>query len=207
MTALPDPGVDAMLEEGLVSYGLGNFQAAAEKWNKVLEIDPDNSQAIEYLDIVGEEIEASSHPEESDDSERKSPSPMPELKDVEIPELSSKGLSLLQGGNPENAYNVFLEAINAGANTPEVFGYLEMARAGRLEYYRRLMPELEKIPKISMDYDLIKRLNLGKEEGFILSQIDGITSFRDILSLTRMERLDAMGILAKLIFAGIIQSA
>ena len=51
-----DSGIDKYLEEGLNFYGLGKFKKAIECWNKVLEIDPDNSLAKDYIESAGGEV-------------------------------------------------------------------------------------------------------------------------------------------------------
>lgn len=48
--------IDKYLEEGLNFYGLGKFKKAIECWNKVLEIDPDNSLAKDYIESAGGEV-------------------------------------------------------------------------------------------------------------------------------------------------------
>jgi len=45
--------VNKYLEEGLNFYGLGKFKQAIECWKKVLEIDPDNSLAKDYIESAG----------------------------------------------------------------------------------------------------------------------------------------------------------
>ena len=202
--------VDDLLEEGMTFYGLGKFEEAAKKWNKVLELDPANAQALEYLDIVREDLEerraSQALPPETSHQELIGDEVGAEASSGEASELVSKGVALLEQGDPDGAYKVFQELIESGDNNPDTFGYLEMARAARLDRYRKHLENLDKVPLIAMDYGSIKELDLSKEEGFILSQIDGMISFRDILSLARIEKLEAMGILSRLLTAGVIKS-
>jgi len=185
--------VDDLLEEGMTLYGLGKFGEAAKKWNKVLELDPANAQALEYLDIVREDLEerqaSQAPPPETSQQEPVVEEVGADAPSGEASELVSKGVALLEQDDPEGAYKVFQELIESGDNNPDTFGHLEMARAARLDRYRKHLENLDKVPLIAMGYDSIKELDLNKEEGFILSQIDGMISFRDILSLARIEKL------------------
>jgi len=202
------PGIEALLEEGLILYGLGKFEQAADKWNKVLVIDPKNDRAVEYLDIVKDEIDVVETAGKKTGTSKNdiSGTDEEEIEYEDLSELVSMGLAMIQDGNPENAYKVLLKAIKAGADTPETHGYFEIARAARLEYYKKLIPDLNKTPNIVLDYDSIKELKLSKEEGFVLSQIDGMLTYEDVLTLSRMDKLDVMGILSTLIFSGVIKS-
>jgi tetratricopeptide (TPR) repeat protein len=51
-----DSAIDKYLEEGLNLYGLGKFKEAIECWKKVLELDPDNSLAKDYIESAGGEV-------------------------------------------------------------------------------------------------------------------------------------------------------
>lgn len=69
-----DSGVEAtstasvrqLLEEGLQHYGAGNYSSAIDIWSKVLAIDPNHEQAIEYIELAREEAgsELESQPQE-----------------------------------------------------------------------------------------------------------------------------------------------
>jgi tetratricopeptide (TPR) repeat protein len=51
-----DSAIDKYLEEGLNLYGLGKFKEAIECWKKVLELDPNNSLAKDYIESAGGEV-------------------------------------------------------------------------------------------------------------------------------------------------------
>jgi len=199
--------VEELLEEGMILYGMGKFEEAGRKWRRVLEISPDNSLAEEYLGILSEDLEpgGGAGPGHESDSEPVV-STSGESERTEPPdEMVEKGVALLEAGNPEEAFECFKRASEAGKNDPETLGYLETARAARLDAYKRLIIDLDKAPEIKMDYDRIKNLDLNNQEGFILSQIDGEITFRDIMALAGMERLEAMAVFAKFVKSGIIE--
>jgi len=49
-----DPQILELLEEGLFLFGVGKAAEAVEMWRKVLELDPGNQRAIEYIESAGE---------------------------------------------------------------------------------------------------------------------------------------------------------
>ena len=49
---MPAPEIDRLIEEGLARYGQGDLDGALETWEKALEIDPDNPQAMSYAEYV-----------------------------------------------------------------------------------------------------------------------------------------------------------
>ncbi len=199
--------VEELLEEGMLLYGMGKFEEAGKKWKRVLEIAPDNPMAEEYLKILKEDAEPASETE----PEHESPPPQAEstVKQPEGPEsadqMVEKGRALLDEGDHEGAFDRFKRAIDAGKNDPDTFGYLETARAAMLNDYKKLITDLDGVPEIKMNYDRIKNMDLNNQEGFILSQIDGSISFRDIMALTGTETVQAMGVFAKFVKSGIIE--
>ena len=44
--------VDQLIEEGLSLYGQGNLDGALALWEQVLEVDPNNDQAVSYVEYV-----------------------------------------------------------------------------------------------------------------------------------------------------------
>ena len=46
----------AIFESGLDSFAQGDFVAAQKTWKKILEFDPDNELAMDYIRSVEEEI-------------------------------------------------------------------------------------------------------------------------------------------------------
>ena len=44
--------IDRLIEEGLVLYGRGDLDGALVNWERALAIDPENAQAVSYVDYV-----------------------------------------------------------------------------------------------------------------------------------------------------------
>src|SRR4051812_34954533 len=70
--------IDALFEDGLSRYGVGDLDGALLVWEQVLQLDPENPQANSYLDYVrlnyelltnGGEPDGAPFPLESDEPE------------------------------------------------------------------------------------------------------------------------------------------
>jgi tetratricopeptide (TPR) repeat protein len=198
-----DVSPDRLLEEGLTLYGLGKVGEAVDIWKRVLEISPEHPLALEYIDIAGEDLN------------------VPPLASQAVAPLSGgvsqnagetyandlrKGISLMKEERFEDAQSAFLSAAAKKRDEPSVHGYNLLAGAHRVGKYIGVIGDLGAVPKLAQSLDSIKTMNISKEAGFILSFVDGIIPYEDILALARMDRLDAMGHLAQLIEKGAIRS-
>lgn len=63
---------------------------------------------------------------------------------------------------------------------------------------------LSRIPVLRAKMSEIAQLNLDHRAGFLLSQIDGMLSFEDIIDMSAMSRLETMTVLAELCEKGVI---
>ncbi len=101
--------IENLLEEGLGAYGHGNLEKAIESWRLVLELEPGNAMALDYLKSAGVEIDfsqsATSSSEESDyvytslSKQYSYDEPPPDLKTPGTLILRSKGKAEINGGN------------------------------------------------------------------------------------------------------------
>lgn len=182
--------VDKLLNEGLVLFGLGKFEEAIVCWRRVLELSPRDALAREYLEIAHEELGQNSEISAEEDT---SQSPI------------NHGLELLKKGKLEKAHAVFKLLLEINGENPLVHGSELLVRARRLENYIKIIGNLEGVPRVVMELEELKKLDLTKEAGFVLSLVDGIATCDDILSMARMDKLDAMGYLASLIEKGVVR--
>ena len=70
--------------------------------------------------------------------------------------------------------------------------------------YGSRIGRLDAVPRVRVQPREVIWLDLDHRAGFVLSQVDGQSSFEEILELTGMERLETMRILADLVGKGII---
>lgn len=72
--------------------------------------------------------------------------------------------------------------------------------------YLAKMGHLESIPVVCMDDQRLIWLGLDHRSGFVLSQVDGMSSYAEIVEVTGMTRLEAYRILAQLCEQGVISA-
>jgi hypothetical protein len=86
----------------------------------------------------------------------------------------------------------------------EARDYMEKNEETLLKMYLSKLGTLEGIPRMLMSPDQIIWLNLHHKAGFLLSRVDGMSTFEDIMSLSAMPRLETVRLLAQLMAAGVI---
>ena len=103
----------------------------------------------------------------------------------------------LRAGNYAAARELLQELIKGGAGgeATELLGQvnraLEQANLSRLG-------SLESTPVANFAPSDLAKLNLDHRSGFLLSQIDGMMTFEDILDLSAMSRLETLEVLVDL---------
>ena len=84
---------------------------------------------------------------------------------------------------------------------------LELKRLieGELErHYLKELGAMSKVPTIAVKMSELSSLSLDHRAGFLLSQVDGMMSFEDILELSSMGRLETLGVLVQLVKQSVI---
>ncbi len=119
-----------------------------------------------------------------------------------------------------------LEVMRSRVQLDDFTGALELARAilkrdtsnteakdvvliceARLErMYRARIGPLERAPRVLVSGEQLKWLSLDHRAGFLLSMIDGLVTFENLLDLSGMPRMDALQLLADLIENDIIDA-
>ena len=98
------------------------------------------------------------------------------------------------------------KVLELNPNNSEAKDYLERNEDTLLKMYQSKLGSLEKTPRLMMSPDQIIWLNLHHKAGFVLSRVDGMATFEDILSLSAMPRLEATRILAQLVETKVIRT-
>jgi hypothetical protein len=85
---------------------------------------------------------------------------------------------------------------------------VELLRATLYRHYQAELGELSKVPRLveHSDTDLRSR-NLPPSAGFLLSMIDGRTPLDDLVSVSGMDRFDAMRSVHRMLEEGILEWA
>lgn len=178
-----------MLQQGLEFYGAGEFSRAFLTWGEVLELDPGNEEALDYLR----------------DADRRS-KPRGGALDGMRRSLLDDARSLLRSDGCEAALELMLSASAEGRLDYDAM--TELLRATLFSEYCAELGDLSQVPRVvgGADADLQNR-NLPASAGFLLSMIDGQTPVGDLISVSGMDRFEAMRSLNRMFEAGILEWA
>lgn len=96
------------------------------------------------------------------------------------------------------------QVLAANPQHGEARRYLEANTDRLLAMYRARLGSLGRIPRVKLRQQEIVWQSLDHREGFILSQVDGRTSFEEIVDISGMPEIEATRILARLVDHGVI---
>ncbi len=225
--------IDRLLREGLNHYGTGDHAEAARSWRAVLEIDPDQREARDYLETAGMLDSEGSDPAAR--LKTTSPAPPPEfdlgepglLESESEPDaaepagevpadnheplgatgdaLVREATKLFRAGELEGALDLFETVARRDAARIEVQSYIEMLRSQLLKSYRERVGSRDGTVRLLIDSDAVMKFNLPTTAGFVLSLVDGSTSVNDLMSLSGLDAFDTLRILTGLRDAGIVE--
>lgn len=85
-------------------------------------------------------------------------------------------------------------------------GLLERNQQVLLQQYREKLADLEQVPVVRIPQQEIIWHKLDHRAGFLLSRVDGVLSYGDILDISGMSNFEAYRILAQLLDQGVIGS-
>ncbi|MCB9544038.1 MAG: hypothetical protein H6703_16545 [Myxococcales bacterium] len=96
------------------------------------------------------------------------------------------------------------QVLAADANHAEARRYLTDNTTRLLAMYRARLGSLGRVPRVRLRQQEIVWQSLDHREGFILSQVDGRTTYQDIIDIAGMPELESTRILARLVDHGVI---
>jgi len=177
--------VSELLQKGLELYGAGDVARAFLIWGEVLELEPGNAEALDYMR----------------DADRRT---RPRSNDGPVRTLLEDARRLLHAENAEGALELLASA--PGARGLEVEAMVELLRAHLFGRYRRELGDLSVVPRLKAGgaADLQSR-NLPPSAGFLLSMVDGMTPLGDLVSVSGMDRFEALRSVFQMHEAGILE--
>lgn len=174
-----------LLQKGLEYYGTGDVARAFLTWREVLDIDPGNAEARDYM----RDADRRSRPRGEEGTRR------PLLDDAR---------RLLHAGNAEEALELLSSA--PGNRGLETEAMVELLRAHLFGRYREELGDLARIPRVaSASASNLQSRNLPPSAGFLLSMIDGMTPLADLISVSGMDRFEALRSVWRMREAGILE--
>lgn len=180
----PAERVARLLAEGLEHFGEDRVERAIACWQRVLELDPAQQEARDYLESAGVSLAAAG------DSRAR----------------LVAALARADAGEAEQALALLLEATAAAPDDLEAQAALDLVRAGLYLRHRERMAESAR-PRLSVDPEQLMRLDLAPEAGFLLSLLDGRTRIEELLTVSGLDPFDVLHLLARLEQAGIVEIA
>jgi hypothetical protein len=185
MTQNNEDRVASLLQQGLESYGTGDVARAFLLWNEVLELDPGNEEALDYM---------------RDADRRSKPRGDAGGGAVAIVEDARR---LAHSENEEAALELLTSMPSGGALEAEAM--VELLRARLFRRYGSELGDLSQIPRVAGDGGDLQGRNLPPSAGFLLSMVDGMTPLSDLMSVSGMDRFEALRSIHRMHEAGILE--
>jgi tetratricopeptide (TPR) repeat protein len=204
----PQTTIQELLEKGLYFYGLGEVKKAIAIWNQVLERDPGNETAREYIEIETGRVPEPKAPEREEEEEILDPGA--EVTE-NLPDASAladdflEGQRLIQHEDWAQVIREFEAAHRFDPANSLYWTHVELARAALIKSVIERAGGIHagvslKIPLT----ELIGRKNFTQEEGFVLSLISGDITLEDVISLSPIPRFQTYQIINGLIEDGLL---
>lgn len=186
MTQVNEEKVSSLLQQGLELYGTGDVAQAFLFWNEALRLDPGNEEALDYMR----------------DADRRT-KPRGDIIEAPMASIVEDARRLVHAANPEAALELLTSAPAAGCLEGEAM--IELLRANLFQGYQVVLGDLERVPRLAGSGDDLQGQNLPPSAGFLLSMVDGLTPFSDLISVSGMDRFEAMRSICRMQEAGILE--
>lgn len=183
--------VGRLLQEGLDLYGLGEISAAIVTWEKVLELDPSNADALDYIRTA---------------DRRKTPRPPKKKGQLAgaVAAVLQEARALMRQDDFATALDLLRSAHGQGFDGLEFEATMDLARSRLHRAYQERIPDLGCVPHVDTPPGSLTRFNLPPAAGFVLSMVDGSTSVADLISLSGMDAFEALHALCGLVDVGVV---
>ena len=187
MSDVNEQKISSLLQQGLELYGTGDVARAFLLWGEALQLDPGNEEALDYMR----------------DADRRA-KPRGGNAEIGSPSIIEDARRLLRAENEEAALELLTNA--PGEIDLEIEAMTELLRASLFRRYRAELGDLSQTPRIISGEasDLLSR-NLPPSVGFLLSMIDGMTPLRDLISVSGMDRFEALRGVYQMHEAGMVE--
>lgn len=158
-----------IFESGLDSFALGDFIAAQKLWKKVIEIDPENELAMDYIRSMEEEIPF-------------------EDKKLADKELLDEAIRLIGKNQLEPAYELLEMILKGNPDNKKAQKFLDTTKGLLLKDYVNEIGSTSSIIRLKKDMNEIMKINLTRESAFIIATIDGSLSVDELHALSNVDR-------------------
>jgi tetratricopeptide (TPR) repeat protein len=208
-----------LLEQGLYYYGLGKVNVAIDLWKKVLQLEPENELAREYLSIeLGVDLLTSRDtPIDALSQEPEKPEELEELEELEEPgepeqekapavsQFFTQGQQHLYAGKMIDAALSFARAYDETNGRLLYWAHAELSKTSMVKRLREEIGSFKKVPELTKPMSELAKMNFTEEDGFMLSLITGDTSFEDVISLSPLTKYKTYQTLYRFLENGIVR--
>lgn len=203
-----------LLREGMEKFSSGDLAGATRLWLELIEQEPDNEHARSYLarirevapellDKVSLDVAESDSGDESEievqSGEGAAVRPSGSKAEPSVEDLEIKLHHFLEVDDFSDAWEVAKELVAIVPNHPKAISAIQTCEEKLELIYASKVGDPNGVPQVLIPAEEILWLDLDHRAGFVLAQIDGRSSFRDILLVTGMNRVDSLRILARLV--------
>jgi tetratricopeptide (TPR) repeat protein len=119
--------------------------------------------------------------------------------------LVGPALDAFRGGRLEEAFGELDELARRHPDRLDLRGYLELVRKQLLEQWADEIGDRGRVPRLVPSPQELLRLHLKPEEGFLLSQVDGLVTLEDLISLSTVDRFSTFRMLARFLRERIVE--
>jgi tetratricopeptide (TPR) repeat protein len=184
MAESPAELVARLLAEGLEHFGQDRVEQAISCWRMVLELEPSQCEARDYLESAGVSLVAA-----GDGRAR-----------------LAAALARADAGATEEALALLIEATAGAPDDLEAQAALDLVRAQLYLRHRQRMAAAAR-PRLCVAPDQLMSLDLAPEAGFLLSLLDGRTRIEELVTVSGLDPFDVLHLLARLEQAGVVEIA
>lgn len=186
MSTSNEEKVARLLQQGLEFYGTGDIPRAFLVWNEVLELEPGNEEALDYMR----------------DADRRA-KPRGDVRDEVVGSLVEDARRIAHDQDPESALELLTSMPPGGPLENEAMA--ELLRARLFRDYTEQVGDLSCCPRVVGNGDGLQGRNLPPSAGFLLSMVDGVTPLADLISVSGMDRFEALRSIHRMRVAGILE--
>lgn len=191
--------IEQLLAQGLDYYGLDDVANAILTWEQVLELDPENAEAQDYMRTA---------------DRRSSPRPRSRRKPGTgtggAPEVgvTAQVRDLLREDRVSAAFEMIEACPPAGRAADLAWEVtVDLARSRRYAELRARLGSLSSVPTLRASEADLRGYNLPPNAGFLVSMVDGRTPISDLISVSGMDAFDVLHTLEGLVHAQLVELA
>jgi tetratricopeptide (TPR) repeat protein len=127
-------------------------------------------------------------------------------EDAEAPDTLLQGaLEAYRAGQLEDAWLELDQAAQKAPDRLDLRAYRELIRNRLMDQWARAIGDQGRSLQLKLGMDELLLRDLQPDEGFLVSQIDGMLTIENLLSLSSLDRFRTLEILARLIRDGIVE--